>query len=172
VRPARLWVVLLVALGVAVAGWAVLDAREASGAPALPAPWTATVAIALLAVAVLVSGLEVRRWVAGRRERPLDPLVAARIAVLAKAAAYAGGGLAGWYLAQAAVVLPELLGERLTRFVVALLSALASAALVAAGLIVQRWCRRPPGPDAVGERGREPGTDLGGPADENGRGAA
>jgi hypothetical protein len=147
VTPARLRSVLLVLAAVGLGSWAVLDAREASGASALPAPWTAAVAIALLAVAVLVSGFEVRRWVAGRRERPLDPLVAARIAVLAKAAAYTGGALAGWYLAQAVVVLPDLVGERRTRLVVALICALAAIALATAGLVVQNWCRRPPRED-------------------------
>jgi hypothetical protein len=150
VRPARLRTVLLVAVAVGVVAWVVLDAREAGGSSSLPMPWTAAVAIALLDVAVLVSGLEVRRWVQGRRERPLDPLVAARIAVLAKAAAYAGGGLCGWYLAQAAVVLPDLVGDRRTRVLIALLAGLAAAGLAAVGLLVQRWCRRPPddgGPD-------------------------
>ncbi|HEY6795961.1 MAG TPA: DUF3180 domain-containing protein [Kineosporiaceae bacterium] len=153
--PARLRGVLLVLAAVALTAWAVLDARQASGAAALPAPWTAAVAIALLSVAVLVTGLEVRRWVAGRRERPLDPLVAARIAVLAKAAAYAGGALVGWYLAQAAVVLPDLVGERRTRFMIALLSALAASGLSGAGFVVQTWCRRPPhdGEDSDDERG-------------------
>jgi hypothetical protein len=149
--PARARWVLLVAAAVGVAGWAVLDAREAAGASALPAPWTAAVAIALLAIAVLVSGLEVRRWVAGRRARPLDPLVAARVAVLAKAAAYAGGALAGWYLAQAAVLLPDLVGERRTRLVVALLSGVAAGGLSGVGFLVQSWCRRPPHEDG-GER--------------------
>lgn len=142
--PARLRTVVLIALAIGVGTWVVLDAREASGAAAVPMPWTAAVAVALLAVAVLVAGLEVRRWVAGRRERPLDPLVAARVAVLAKAAVYSGGGLTGWYIAQALVVLPDLVGERRTRLLIALLSALASVGLVAAGFVAQRWCRRPP----------------------------
>ena len=141
--PARLRSVVAVLVAVGVAGWAVLDAREASGAAALPTPWTAAAAIALLAVAVLVSGLEVRRWVAGRREHPMDPLVAARIAVMAKAAAYTGGALAGWYLAQAVVVVPDLVGTRRARLIVALICALAAVGLAAAGLLVQVWCRRP-----------------------------
>ena len=145
--PARLRSVLFVFAAVALGGWAVLDAREASGAASLPTPWTATVAIALLAIAVLVSGLEVRRWVTGRRERPLDPLVAARIAVLAKAAAYTGGALAGWYLAQAVVIVPDLVGDRRIRFVVALASAVVAIGLGASGLVVQTWCRRPPRED-------------------------
>jgi hypothetical protein len=142
--PARLRTVLLIAVVVGVGTWAVLDAMEASGMASLPAPWTAVVAVVLLAVVVLVAGLDVRRWVTGRRERPLDPLVAARVAVLAKAAAYTGGGLTGWYLAQAVVVLPDLVGERRTRFIIALLSALASSGLAVAGFVAQRWCRRPP----------------------------
>lgn len=154
--PARLRTVLLIAAVIGIGSWAVVDAREASGATAPPVPWTAAVAIVLLSVAVLVSGFEVRRWVTGRRERPLDPLVAARAAVLAKAAAYTGGALVGWYLAQAVVVLPELVGERLSRLVLALVSALASAALVAAGLVAQRWCRLPPEGPPTGPGGDEP----------------
>jgi hypothetical protein len=142
--PARVRTVLLIAAAVGVGAWAVLDARQAVGGASPPVPWTAAVAVALLTIAVLVSGLEVRRWVAGRRERPMDPLVAARIAVFAKAAAYAGGALTGWYLAQAAVVLPDVVGGRRTRLILALVSAVASGALAAAGLVAQRWCRRPP----------------------------
>lgn len=143
-RPARGWLVLLLLVAVLAAAWVVLDARQSGGAASLPAPWTAAVAIALLDIAVLVSGFEVRRWVAGRRDRPMDPLMAARIAVLAKAAAYAGGALTGWYLAQALVLLPDLVGDRRTRFLVVGLSALAAGGLAVAGLVVQTWCRRPP----------------------------
>lgn len=151
--PARLRPVLAVLAVVGLVAWALLDAREGAGGTPPPTPWTATVAVALLAVAVLVSGLEVRRWVTGRRARPLDPLVAARIAVLAKAAAYTGGALAGWYLAQAAVILPDLVGVRRTRFVVALVSALVAGVLSGAGFLVQHWCRRPPrDDDAVQDR--------------------
>jgi Protein of unknown function (DUF3180) len=156
--PARVRSVLLVLAAVGLAGWAVLDARQATGASALPVPWSAAIAIAVLAAAVLFSGVEVRRWVAGRRERPLDPLVAARIAVLAKAAAYAGGALAGWYLAQAAVVLPDLVGERRTRLVMALICALAAVALSVAGFVVQTWCRRPRPPDEKEEEGDQRGA--------------
>ena len=143
-RPARIRGVALIALVVGVVGWALLDAREAGGSSSLPMPWTAPVGVLILAGVVLVAGLEVRRWVAGRRQQPLDPLVAARVAVLAKAGAYAGGGLLGWYVAQAVVVLPDLVGDRRTRFLVALLSALTAVALAASGLLAQRWCRRPP----------------------------
>ena len=146
--PARLRTVVAIAVLVGAVAWAVLDARDSAGAPPVPVPWTAAVAVALLAVAVLVSAREVRRWVAGARR--MDALSAARIAVLAKAAAYTGAALAGWYLAQAVVVLPDVVGDRLTRLLLALVSALASVGLVAAGLVGQRWCRRPPDDDETG----------------------
>jgi signal transduction histidine kinase len=169
VIPARIRGVALVALVVGVIGWAVLDAVQAAGGRPLVTPWTAPAGIVILAGLVLVAGLEVRRWVAGRRERRLDPLLAARIAVLAKASAYAGGALAGWYLAQAVVVLPDLVGDRRARFVVSLLSALAAAVLAAAGLVAQRWCRRPDD-----ENGRDGGVgpDVSDLPDDDRRGAA
>jgi hypothetical protein len=148
VTPARLRVVLIVAVVVGVDTWAIMDAWDAMGGTTPPVPWMAAVAVVLIAVAVLASGLEVRRWVSGRRDRPMDPLVAARIAVFAKAASYSGGGLVGWYLGQAVALLPDVVGSRHTRFLLALLTAAASAALSAAGLVAQRWCHRPP--DAPG----------------------
>jgi hypothetical protein len=142
--PARLRGVLLAAIAVGVATWAVLDALQSAGGSApLSTPWTAPAGILILAGVVLLAGLEVRRWVTGRRERRLDPLVAARVAVLAKAAAYTGGMLIGWYLAQAVVVLPDLVGNRRTRFIMSLISALTAVALAVAGLLAQRWCKRP-----------------------------
>jgi Protein of unknown function (DUF3180) len=144
VTPVRFRGILLAALIVGIGGWALLDARQSAGGSPLPLPWTAPAGVLIVAGVVLVAGLEVRRWVTGRRSQPLDPLAAARIAVLAKAGAYTGGGLLGWYLAQAFVLLPDLVGDRATRFVLGLASALSAACLATAGLLAQRWCRRPP----------------------------
>ena len=144
VSPARLRGVLVTALVVGVASWAVLDAIANRVESPVPLPWTVPVGILILAGVVLVAGLEVRRWLAGRRDRPLDPLLAARVAVLAKAAAYTGGGLVGWYLAQAVLLLPDLVGDRRSRFVIALLAALTAVGLACVGLLAQRWCRLPP----------------------------
>lgn len=77
----------------------------------------------------------------------MDPLVAARTVVLAKAAAYGGAVLAGWYAGQGLALLPDLVGVRRTRFVVAGICVLAAVALAGSGLLVQRWCRVPPSDD-------------------------
>lgn len=144
---ARVRTLVVLALVVGGLGWLLLDTWEAAGRDPLPVPWTAPAGIVVLAGVVLAAGREVRRWVAGRRTRPLDPLAAARIAVLSTASSYVGAVLAGWYAAQALVVLPVLLGDRRDRFVLSLVSSVASVGLAAAGLVAQRWCRRPPDED-------------------------
>jgi hypothetical protein len=145
--PARIVTALLVALVTAVVGWVALDTWTGSGGNPPLLPWAAVAGTAALVVVVIAAGLPVRRWVRGRRDRALDPLVAARTAVLAKAAAYGGAVLAGWYLSQAVLVLPDLVGVRRDRFIVALVAVGAAIALSAAGFVVQHWCRIPPSDD-------------------------
>jgi hypothetical protein len=145
--PARISQVALIALVTTALSWAFLDMLAGSGQDPLPLPWTAVAGTAALAAAVLSLGVPVRRWVAGRRDRPLDPLYAARAFVLAKAAAYGGAVLTGWYAGQALALLPDVVGVRRTKLVLALLAAVAAVGVSAAGLVVQRWCRVPPSDD-------------------------
>jgi hypothetical protein len=147
VTPARPLAVILVGLLATAAGWLGLDLWDSRGGLAPPLPWTAALGTLVLGAGVVAAGLPVRRWVSGRRERALDPLLAARTVVLAKAAAYGGAVLAGWYAAQGLVLVPDLVGDRRARFIVAALCLLAAVALAVAGLVVQRWCRIPPSDD-------------------------
>jgi hypothetical protein len=147
VSPARVGQALLIAVATTAASWLLLDTWTGSGREPLPLPWTAIAGTGALAVAVVSIGLPVRRWVAGRRDRPLDPLFAARAFVLAKAAAYGGAILAGWYAGQALALLPDVVGSRRTKLVLALLAVVAAIAVSVAGFVVQRWCRVPPSDD-------------------------
>ena len=146
---------LLAAVGVgAVLGFVVAKVFERSGGSALPVPWTALVLMASMAVAVLVVAWPVRRWNRGRRDRGLDALRAARAAVLAKAASHSGAALIGWFAGQGLAVAGDLAIEpRRDRFTVALVAVLLAAAVTAAGLVAERWCRRRPGPDEEHPRG-------------------
>lgn len=163
-KPARVPGVLLTAAAAAAVAWTGLETWEGRGGGSLPLPWTAVVGTFALAMVVVAAGLPVRRWVRGRRERPLDPLMAARTVVLAKASAYGGAVLTGWYVGQVLALLPDLVGERRTRFVLALVAVLASVAISVAGLVVQRWCRVPPSDD---DQGGAPGA--GGQGGHDGR---
>lgn len=154
-KPARLLTVVLIAFVSGAVGWLVLTIWVGRGGDPPPLPWTALAGTLALAVAVVAAGLPVRRWQHGRREHPLDPLVAARTVVFAKAAAYGGALLAGWYAAQALVVLPDIVGARRTRLLMGALCSLAAVAVAGAGLLVQRWCRLPPSDDESDSGGDE-----------------
>lgn len=158
--PAKPWPSVLVALISSLLCWVLLDMWTGSGGTRPPLSWAAPACTLALAVVLLVAGWPVRRWVReARKLRPagpaaqrkrLDPIVAARTAVLAKAAAYGGSVLVGWYVGQAAVLLPDLVGVRGRDLVVALVAVLTAVLLVVAGFVVQHWCRVPPedGPDS------------------------
>jgi hypothetical protein len=139
--------VLLVGLVAAALSWLGLDLWGSHGGLGPPLPWTAALGTLALCAVVIAAGLPVRRWASGRRERPLDPLTAARTVVLAKAAAYGGAVLAGWYVGQGLILLPEPVGVRRTRLIVAGVCVVTAVALAVSGLIVQRWCRVPPPDD-------------------------
>jgi len=148
--PARIWTAILTAFVATAVAWVALDTWTGSGNNPPPLGWPA-VAGTLALVAVLIgAGLQVRQWIRGSGERRVDPLLAARIAVLAKAGAYCGAVLVGWYLGQALDIYPDLVGMRRDRFIVALVAAASAVALSAAGFVVQHWCRVPPGDDQNG----------------------
>jgi Protein of unknown function (DUF3180) len=144
VTPARVLSAVLIAVLSAAISWAGLDLWTGSGRNPPPLSWSAVIGTAAIVLAVIAAGLPVRRWVHGARDRVLDPMVAARTAVLAKAAAYGGALMVGWYLAQAVLVVPDLVGTRRSRLIVALVAAAAAVAVSVAGFVVQRWCRIPP----------------------------
>lgn len=145
--PARIRTALLIAFAATAVGWVGLDTWTGSGNNPPAMGWAAVAGTVTLVVLLMGAGLQVRRWIKGQAPRRVDALTAARIAVLAKAGAYGGAILTGWYLSQALDTYPDLVGVRRTRFIVALVAAGSAVALCAAGFLVQRWCRVPPRDD-------------------------
>ena len=143
-RPARASSAVLVAVLVAAVSWFALDLWTGDGGRLPPLTWFTAVAIAVVAAVVAALGWEVRRSVRGERSSPIDPLAAARVVVLAKAAVYGGALLVGWYVGQALILVPDVSVTRGERLLVAGATAVAAAVLAGAGLLAQRWCRLPP----------------------------
>ncbi|WP_432491769.1 DUF3180 family protein [Kineococcus gypseus] len=150
-RPTRPGALLAAGFLAAVLVWSLLRVWTAGGGSEPQLLWRSTLTIVLLAVAVLAVGWPVRQWVRGEKARRIDALRAARTAVLAKAAAAAGALFAGAAAGFAVHYLPTLgVGARLEQFLVAVADLLASGLLLAAGLVVERYCRVPPDDEGPG----------------------
>jgi MFS family permease len=104
--------------------------------------WLAVFIFVALALGLLLAGRPVKRLVAGRATRPVNPLYAARVLAMAQAAALAGAAIVGWYVAQVLMLVPDadVPSQQLQMLTLGVL-ALAAAGLAAVGLVVQRWCR-------------------------------
>jgi hypothetical protein len=139
---------LLLAI-VAVSGllsWGLLHAWT-NNVGALPdVPWPTAVVIAVVGTAVLVSALRLRPRIRRKQGHPpLEPLVAARYAVLSLACSRAGALFVGGYGGFLGLALSDLsIDYRRHVALVSGLCVLASCLLVAGGLVLERACRLPP----------------------------
>lgn len=143
---------------VTVAAWLVLRLLEGQGVTPPPVPWSVVLVCLVISAIVLRMGWAVRQFLRGKRP-DLDPLRAARTAVLAKASCHTGSLLLGWYLAQVLLVVGDLdIEPRRDRAVAAGVAALGAAVLAVAGLVVEHMCQVPPPSDDTAE-GAGPDTD-------------
>lgn len=157
-RPVNRRDLVVLALGLAVAAWLVVRATYGS-LPALR--WWLAVPLGILAVAEFLGARTLRARLAAQRDRrppaergtapvrPVEPMLVARLAVLAQASAYVGAASVGiWaglllYAAPAVSRLQAAGADTVTGVV----GVVCSAALVAAALWLESVCRVPPSAD-------------------------
>lgn len=138
---------LIVAAAVAApVGWMLARLWDIYGQGLPEVSWITVGLLAFLAVLLLVLARSVRGWVQERRhDRRMGPLVVSRLVALAKAAAMCGAAVVGGYLGLGLVLVQAQVDPgRLLR---PALAVLAGAAVVAAGLVLERSCRVPRQPD-------------------------
>jgi len=140
--------VIAIAVVGAALGWLLEFGLVAGGRPMIIPPLTFAAVLVVIAVAVVAVAVPVRRVAKGRTDRDglpakVDPFYATRVLALAKSATLVGSLLVGGTLA--------ILAYFFTRPVVnegsvlpATLGFLASAAVLAAGLLAEEMCRIPP----------------------------
>lgn len=106
-------------------------------------PWAAPLMLFVLAVAFAVAAWTLRPRIQRREgHRPLDPFVAARMAVLALAGSRAGAAVSGVYLGYAGFLLLDLANDYRRRMVlISLVAAAAGLSMSAAALWLERICR-------------------------------
>lgn len=152
-NPVRRRDLLVLALGLALASWLLVRSWYGS-LPALH--WWLPAPLAVLAVAEALGTRTLRARLAVRR---VEPLLVARLAVLAQASAYVGAVFTGVWLGVLAHVGPDAGRVRAAGAdtVTAAIGIGCSLALVAAALWLESACRVPHDPSSSGRhRDQEP----------------
>ncbi len=157
-RPVNRRDLVVLAVGLAVAAWLVVRATYGS-LPALR--WWLPLPLGLLAAAELLGARTLRARLAAQRDRrpqaerggapvrPVEPMLVARLAVLAQASAYVGAALTGGWVGLLLYVAPAVsrLQAAGTDTVTGVVGVVCSTALVGAALWLESICRIPPSPD-------------------------
>lgn len=107
-------------------------------------PWQAILGMLLLSIVLVAVGWPIKRWNDGDRTRDIDPLLCARVAMMAKAAAIAGAALTGWYVGAAVYYFISAGGIRASAGVGMLVPIATAALLMIVGLVVEHFCTLPP----------------------------
>jgi Protein of unknown function (DUF3180) len=154
-RPVSRRDLLVLAAGLAVAAWLVVRSSYGS-LPALR--WWMPAPLGVLAVAEFLGARTLRARLAAQRDRrpaaqrpaapvrPVEPMVVARLAVLAQASAYVGAVFLGVWAGVLAYTGPSLsrLSAAAADTVAASVGVVCSAALIGAALWLESACRVPP----------------------------
>jgi hypothetical protein len=138
---------VVIAVALAAVVWIVLDALYRRGTLPPTVSWAVAAVEVVIGAVVLTMGWTVRQYLQGKRPT-LDPIRAARTAVLAKAACYTGSVLLGWYGGQVLLYVSNLEGPgNGGRAGAAAIAAGGALVLVVVGLVVEWFCRIPPPED-------------------------
>lgn len=140
-------------LGVAI-GFLIEATATGRGAATVVPPYSLPLTLLVIAAFVVALAVPIRQATHGKARGPIDPFLAARIAMFAKACSLAGALLAGFGIG--------ILIFLLTRSVIpgsgslwqAIISMLGALALLVGGLIAEHMCTLPPGSDSSSEDDR------------------
>lgn len=156
IRPTRMPILMLLLLISLLAAWGVARILESYGSNLPEIPWTTPLLLAVLGFALALIAADLRRRLdrpdsrqereehGATRPREVNPLHAARMVVLAKAASHGGAIITGLYLGFAWYLLPDLdAQQRRARLIMAALSALMSLVIAILGLLMERILRLP-----------------------------
>lgn len=154
---------LAVALVGAAVTWYLLRVLVGHGGMVPSVGWLVLPVELIIAMVVLRLGWSVRQYLHGNRP-DLDPVRAARTAVLAKAACYTGALLLGFYGGTVLALVTDLsVPGNGGRAGAAGLAAAGALVMAVVGLVVERFCRIPPPSDGQQEKAgpAEPGPVAG-----------
>jgi hypothetical protein len=135
-------------------GWLIVVGARALGVSPPQVPWTAPVAVIVVAVGVGALAWQTYHRIHRLRLR-MDPQRAVSFLVLGKASALGGALVGGGYLVYALMFLARMDGESpRERVILSLIAVAGGVLLCAAGMLLERACKIP-----KGESGSESETD-------------
>jgi hypothetical protein len=144
----------------ALGGWLIVVVAGALNVIPPRIPWTAPIAVLLIAAMVGVLAYTTHQRIHVRRER-VEPQRAVAFLVLGKASALGGALVAGGYLAYGLLFVTHLAAEApRDRVIRSAVTVVAGIVLCVAGLLLERACKvpkddeRPEGPDPSDASGR------------------
>ena len=135
---------LLTGAGGLAAGYVFDLIWESYGNVLLGVPWLAMLGMLILAAVLVVLGLPIKEWRDGNRDTEIDMIQAAKVAMMAKAAAYAGALLTGWYVGNSLYLFLSTGSVRLLSALESLVPIPIAIVLMVVGLIVEWFCKLPP----------------------------
>ncbi|MHA3683698.1 DUF3180 domain-containing protein [Leucobacter sp. HY1908] len=115
-----------------------------SGQSPLVPPYSVAIALVSIAAVLIVFGLRIKRAVASEK-RAVDPFLAVRVLVAARAGALVGGAFGGFGAGLVLSLVGRSVPAPATVWLPMAAVGGAGLALLVCGLIVERWCRVPPG---------------------------
>jgi hypothetical protein len=148
-EPTHLRDLAALAVGFGLLSWLLVH-RWYGSLPSLR--WYVPISLAILGVAELISGFQVRARIRRRPGiAPIDPLVAARQLALAKASAMVGAAMVGVWAGLLVYLLPRrsTLAAAGADSVTGILGVASAALLVGAALWLEYCCRAPKPPDGA-----------------------
>lgn len=156
IQPTRTLMLIALFLAATAAGWLGIEAIEAYGASLPRIPWTTAMLLGLLALGLVFIALDLKKRielpdrihrgevVVNEKPKEINPIHAARMVVLAKAASHGGAVLTGLYLGFALYLLPDFASsQRRSLLLAASLCALLSLLVAVVGMMMERILRLP-----------------------------
>jgi len=137
------WTLTLIGVIGVVVGWLGELLLVTQGLLTIVPPYPLALVLTALAVAVVLAAVPVRRVARGRPGARIDPIVAARIVLLAKAASLAAALFVGLFGSAFVFVLTRQVVSNDQSWKTAV-SLVAAIALLAAALVAENMCRIPP----------------------------
>lgn len=148
----------LIALGLAglVVGFLIEVTSASSGRPIFVPPVSMAASLAVIGIVVAALAWPIRQATKGTVKRRVDPFVAMRIAVLAKASSFSGALFLGGGTGIVLYVLTRPVQPTTESLWLAIGTAIGAAVLLAGGLVAEFFCTLPPDKTEE-ERQNDPG---------------